>query len=81
MIYNAQPLVSIYHEICSVEIAMTQDARARRQLCGDVIEFSFEFGGFGVSKFFASQTSKVVLNEEVQFPGKFRFIKGETARD
>src|SRR5262245_5464980 len=60
---------------------MTKHAWRGCELGGDVVQLCFKLGYFRVAQFLPAQAAEVVIEEEVELPGKFCFVKRQTTRD
>src|SRR2546421_10378712 len=78
MVDDAQASLLVHDQIERMEIAVTEYARARRQVGGNVIQLGFQLGGLPVRQAFFTITSKIVLEKEIQFPRELRFVKSQT---
>jgi len=60
---------------------MTQHARRGCQLRGDVVQLRFYFRRLGMTQFLLTQAAEVMIEKEVELPGKLCLIKRQPAGD
>src|SRR5215470_11656316 len=62
-------------------VAVTKHPWRGRKLSGNVVQLGFQLSHFRVTQSLTTQAAEVVIEEEVELPGEFCFVKRELARD